>query len=57
MVFVVVFVLLYDVFFIVMVFSLIKLEVDLMFIVVVLMIVGYLINDMIVMFDCICENM
>lgn len=50
-------VLLYDVFIIVVIFSLFRIEVDLIFIVVVLIIVGYLINDIIVMFDCVCENL
>lgn len=52
-----VFVLLYDVFIIIVIFSLFRLEVDLIFIVVVLIIVGYLINDIIVIFDCVWENL
>jgi SecD/SecF fusion protein len=49
--------LLHDAFFIVTVFSLTKLEVDLTFIAAVLTIVGYSINDTIVTFDRIRENM
>ncbi|MDO6846965.1 protein translocase subunit SecDF [Priestia megaterium] len=52
-----VFALLHDAFFIVTVFSLTKLEVDLTFIAAVLTIVGYSINDTIVTFDRIRENM
>jgi len=49
--------LLHDAFFIVTVFSLTRLEVDLTFIAAVLTIVGYSINDTIVTFDRIRENM
>ncbi|WP_409297501.1 protein translocase subunit SecDF [Peribacillus sp. SCS-26] len=49
--------LLHDAFFIVTVFSLIRLEVDITFIAAVLTIVGYSINDTIVTFDRIRENM
>ncbi|MED3925381.1 protein translocase subunit SecDF [Priestia megaterium] len=49
--------LLHDAFFIVTVFSLTKLEVDLTFIAAVLTIVGYSINDTIVTFDRLRENM
>ncbi|MBQ4865151.1 protein translocase subunit SecDF [Priestia megaterium] len=49
--------LLHDAFFIVTVFSLTKLEVDLTFIAAILTIVGYSINDTIVTFDRIRENM
>lgn len=49
--------LLHDAFFIVAVFSLTRLEVDLTFIAAVLTIVGYSINDTIVTFDRIRENM
>ncbi|CAI8929384.1 Protein translocase subunit SecDF [Priestia megaterium] len=49
--------LLHDAFFIVTAFSLTKLEVDLTFIAAVLTIVGYSINDTIVTFDRIRENM
>ncbi|MCM3611353.1 protein translocase subunit SecDF [Planococcus sp. MERTA32b] len=49
--------LLHDTFFIVAVFSLLRLEVDLTFIAAVLTIVGYSINDTIVTFDRIRENM
>ncbi|WP_408007051.1 protein translocase subunit SecDF [Pseudalkalibacillus sp. A8] len=49
--------LLHDAFFIVAVFSLLRLEVDLPFIAAVLTIVGYSINDTIVTFDRIRENM
>ncbi len=49
--------LLHDAFFIVTVFSLTRLEVDLTFIAAILTIVGYSINDTIVTFDRIRENM
>ncbi|MFD1030521.1 protein translocase subunit SecDF [Metaplanococcus flavidus] len=49
--------LIHDTFFIVAVFSLLRLEVDLTFIAAVLTIVGYSINDTIVTFDRIRENM
>ncbi|RDI44117.1 protein translocase subunit SecDF [Falsibacillus pallidus] len=49
--------LLYDAFFIIGVFSITRLEVDLTFIAAVLTIVGYSINDTIVTFDRIRENM
>ena len=49
--------LVYDAFFIIAVFSLTRLEVDLTFIAAVLTIVGYSINDTIVTFDRIRENM
>ncbi|MEK4028690.1 protein translocase subunit SecDF [Pseudobacillus sp. FSL P4-0506] len=49
--------LLYDAFFIVAVFSLIRLEVDITFIAAVLTIIGYSINDTIVTFDRMRENM
>ncbi len=49
--------LLHDAFFIVAIFSLTRLEVDLTFIAAVLTIVGYSINDTIVTFDRIRENM
>jgi preprotein translocase subunit SecF len=49
--------LLHDAFFIVAVFSLLQLEVDITFIAAVLTIVGYSINDTIVTFDRIRENM
>ncbi len=49
--------LLHDAFFIVAIFSLLRLEVDLPFIAAVLTIVGYSINDTIVTFDRIRENM
>lgn len=48
--------LLHDVFFIVAIFSLLRLEVDITFIAAVLTIVGYSINDTIVTFDRIREN-
>ena len=49
--------LIHDAFFIVAVFSLLRLEVDITFIAAVLTIVGYSINDTIVTFDRIRENM
>ncbi|MBZ5201239.1 protein translocase subunit SecDF [Planomicrobium chinense] len=49
--------LLHDAFFIVAIFSLLRLEVDITFIAAVLTIVGYSINDTIVTFDRIRENM
>lgn len=49
--------LLHDAFFIIAVFSLLRLEVDITFIAAVLTIVGYSINDTIVTFDRIRENM
>lgn len=49
--------LIHDTFFIVAVFSLLRLEVDITFIAAVLTIVGYSINDTIVTFDRIRENM
>ena len=49
--------LLYDVMFVVGAFSLLQIEVDLVFIAAVLTIVGYSINDTIVIFDRIRENM
>lgn len=49
--------LLYDAFFIIAVFSLLRFEVDLTFIAAVLTIVGYSINDTIVTFDRIRENL
>lgn len=49
--------LLHDAFFIITLFSLLRLEVDLTFIAAVLTIVGYSINDTIVTFDRIRENM
>jgi protein-export membrane protein SecD/preprotein translocase SecF subunit len=49
--------LLYDAFFIIAIFSITRLEVDLTFIAAVLTIVGYSINDTIVTFDRIRENM
>ncbi|MEG0451270.1 MAG: protein translocase subunit SecF, partial [Lysinibacillus sp.] len=49
--------LLHDVFFIVAIFSVLRLEVDITFIAAVLTIVGYSINDTIVTFDRIRENM
>jgi preprotein translocase subunit SecF len=49
--------LLYDVLFVVGAFSLFQIEVDLVFIAAVLTIVGYSINDTIVIFDRIRENM
>ncbi|MDQ0219335.1 protein translocase subunit SecDF [Peribacillus cavernae] len=49
--------LLHDAFFIITVFSLLRLEVDLTFIAAILTIVGYSINDTIVTFDRIRENM
>ncbi|MER2127031.1 protein translocase subunit SecDF [Solibacillus sp.] len=48
--------LLHDVFFIVVIFSMLRLEVDITFIAAVLTIVGYSINDTIVTFDRIREN-
>ncbi|MEK3766515.1 MULTISPECIES: protein translocase subunit SecDF [unclassified Solibacillus] len=48
--------LLHDVFFIVVIFSILRLEVDITFIAAVLTIVGYSINDTIVTFDRIREN-
>ena len=48
--------LLHDVFFIIAIFSLLRLEVDITFIAAVLTIVGYSINDTIVTFDRIREN-
>ena len=48
--------LLHDVFFIVAIFSLIRMEVDITFVAAVLTIVGYSINDTIVTFDRIREN-
>ena len=48
--------LLHDVFFIVAIFSMLRLEVDITFIAAVLTIVGYSINDTIVTFDRIREN-
>ncbi len=48
--------LLHDVFFMVAVFSILRLEVDITFIAAVLTIVGYSINDTIVTFDRIREN-
>ncbi len=49
--------LLHDVFIIVAIFSLFRIEVDLTFIAAVLTIVGYSINDTIVMFDRVRENL
>jgi SecD/SecF fusion protein len=49
--------LLYDAFFMVAVFSVFRLEVDITFIAAILTIVGYSINDTIVTFDRIRENM
>ncbi|WP_026693804.1 protein translocase subunit SecDF [Peribacillus kribbensis] len=49
--------LLHDAFFIITIFSLIRMEVDITFIAAVLTIVGYSINDTIVTFDRIRENM
>lgn len=49
--------LLHDAFFIVVVFSILRLEVDITFIAAVLTIVGYSINDSIVTFDRVRENM
>ncbi|HHY72887.1 MAG TPA: protein translocase subunit SecDF [Bacillus bacterium] len=49
--------LLHDAFFIIVVFSMLRIEVDLTFIAAVLTIVGYSINDTIVTFDRIRENM
>ncbi|MBD8037276.1 protein translocase subunit SecDF [Solibacillus sp. A46] len=48
--------LLHDIFFIVVIFSILRLEVDITFIAAVLTIVGYSINDTIVTFDRIREN-
>lgn len=48
--------LLHDVFFIIVIFSILRLEVDITFIAAVLTIVGYSINDTIVTFDRIREN-
>ncbi|WP_339195116.1 protein translocase subunit SecDF [Solibacillus sp. FSL R5-0449] len=48
--------LLHDVFFIIVIFSMLRLEVDITFIAAVLTIVGYSINDTIVTFDRIREN-
>ena len=48
--------LLHDIFFIIAIFSLLRLEVDITFIAAVLTIVGYSINDTIVTFDRIREN-
>jgi preprotein translocase subunit SecF/SecD/SecF fusion protein len=49
--------LLYDAFFIIAAFSILRIEVDMTFIAAVLTIVGYSINDTIVIFDRIRENM
>lgn len=49
--------LLYDAFFIIMVFSILQIEVNLNFIAAVLTIIGYSINDSIVTFDRVRENM
>lgn len=52
----VVLVLVYDVIIILGIFFILQIEVDFMIVVVLLMVVGYLFNDIIVVFDWICEN-
>lgn len=52
----VVLVLLYDVIIILGLFLILGFEFDLMIFVVILVVIGYLFNDIIVVFDCICEN-